>query len=53
MGHFGLINPLHRMAIFIIFVRDEIPYFWKQPSECLSRQSVETEGMEDGRKLAY
>jgi hypothetical protein len=28
-------------------------YFRKQPSECLSRQSVETEGMEDGRKLAY
>jgi hypothetical protein len=39
--------------IFFIFVRAVSPYFRKQPSECLSRQSVETEGMEDGRKLAY
>ncbi len=38
------------MAIFYIFVRDEIPYFRKQPSECLSRQSIEAEGMEDGKE---
>ena len=41
------------MVIFFIFVRDEIPYFCKQPSECLSRQSIETKCMDDGRKLAY
>ena len=41
------------LTIFIIFVRDEIPYFCKQPSECLSRQSIETKCMDDGRKLAY
>ena len=39
--------------IFFIFVRAISPYFCKQPSECLLRQSIETEGMEDGRKLAY
>ena len=49
------ITKIHAVGnfIFFIFVRDEIPYFRKQPSECLSRQSIETKGMEDGRKLAY
>jgi len=41
------------MVIFFIFVRAASPYFCKQPSECLSRQSIETKCMDDGRKLAY
>ena len=38
------------MAIFFIFVRAISPYFCKQPSECLSRQAMEAEGMEDGKE---
>ena len=38
------------MVIFFIFVRGYKPVFSDAAHRCLSRQSIEAEGMEDGKE---